>query len=139
MTPNAVAAILDARLFHLLARILIATAFLVPGVMQAVHFHGALGEFGHFNLNPPTAYVAASIVTLLAGSALVIAGGRLTWLGAGALGIYTGLTIFIVHHVWTMHGDQAVSELHTVLGHISMIGGLMAVAILEHARGNRAS
>ena len=133
MTPAWVAAILESRLFLFLARLLLAAAFLVPGVIQALQFHGALGEFAHFGLHPTSVYVIASIVTLLAGSALVIVGGRWTWLGAGALGIYTGLTIIIVHHVWTMHGPEAVTALHTVLEHIALIGGLMLVAVHEHS------
>ncbi len=132
MTPSWVAALLEARLFRLAARTLMALVFLVPGVMQAVQFQGALGEFSHFGLQPPAAFVALSVITLLTGSVLLIMGGKRTWLGAGALGIYLGLTVFIVHHFWTMSGDQGLSEFREVMSHIGLIGGLMAIAILEH-------
>jgi transmembrane protein len=134
MTPKPIAAILDSGAFLLLARVVLVCTFVIPGVMQIAQFNGAVGEFAHFNLNPAPAYVAASFITLLAGSALVILGGRWTWLGAGALGIYTGLTILIVHHFWTMSGQDQVGEMRTAWEHISLIGGLMTVAILEHRR-----
>ena len=134
MTPSWVAALLDSRLFHLFARIVLVVAFVVPGILQAVQFQGALGDFTHFELNPPAPYVVASIITLLVASVLVIRGGRWTWLGAGALGVYTGLTIFIAHHFWTMQGADAVGEMRTALEHISMIGSLMTVAIMERQR-----
>jgi transmembrane protein len=130
MTPAPIAAILNARPFQLLARILLVVTFFTPGFMQIFQFQGALGDFTHFNLNPPPVYVVASIITLLGGSALVILGGRWTWLGAGALGVYTGLTILIVHHFWTMQGADQLSEFRTALEHISLIGGLMVAAIL---------
>ena len=133
MTPSWVAAILQSRVFQFIARLALVITFVIPGLMQAAQFQGAVGDFAHFNLMPPAAYVMASIITLLAGSILVILGGRWTWLGAGALGIYTGLTILIVHHFWTMQGQDWLSEMRTALEHISLIGGLMVVAVLERA------
>ena len=130
--PKPIAAILESGAFLLLARLVLVCTFVIPGVMQIVQFNGATGEFAHFNLNPAPAFVVASFVTLLVGSALVILGGSRTWLGAGALGIYTGLTILIVHHFWTMTGQDQVNEMRTVWEHISIIGGLMVVAIAEH-------
>ena len=132
MAPSWVVAILQSRVFHLVARVLMVTTFLVPGIMQPLQFQNAIGEFIHFNLHPPAVYVVASFITLLAGSALVVFGGKWTWLGAGALGIYTGLTIFIAHHFWTMSGPDRLSEMRTMLEHISLIGGLMAIAIWKN-------
>ncbi len=134
MTPSWVAALLDSSLFRFLARVVLVVTFAVPGVMQAMQFQGTLGDFAHFNVNPPTPFVILSIVTLLGGSAIVIRGGAWTWLGAGALGVYTGLTILIVHHFWTMQGSDGLSEMRTALEHISLIGGLMVVAVTERQR-----
>ena len=128
--PKAIAALLNSGGFAVLARLVLVVTFVVPGIMQVLQFHNALGEFAHFHLIPPQAFVIASIVTLLLGSLLVIAGGRWTWVGAGALGIYTGLTILIVHHFWTMAEPDRTNEMRTALEHISLIGGLMVVAIL---------
>ena len=134
MTPAWLSAILDSKIFQLVARILLVVTFVVPGLMQPMQFQGSLGEFAHFNLNPPAFWVVLSFVTLLVGSLLVILGGKLTWLGAGALGIYTGLTVLIVHHFWTMSGADRLNEMRTTMEHIGLIGGLVMVAALEHRR-----
>jgi len=134
MTPKWVSAMLDSRWFPVLARVVLCATLLIPGIMQAVQFKAAQAEFAHFGLNPTSVYVTASIITLIVGSVLVILGGKRTWLGAGALGVYIGLTILIVHHFWTMHGADAVNEMHTALEHISLIGGLMVVSVLEYRR-----
>jgi transmembrane protein len=136
MTPKPIAALLDSGAFLLLARILLVITFVMPGIMQPLQFQQTVGEFAHFSLNPAPAYVVLSFVTLLVGSALVIKGGRWTWLGAGALGVYTGLTVLIVHHFWTMSGADQLSEMRTTFEHISLIGGLMVVAVLEHRRAS---
>jgi transmembrane protein len=138
MTPVWVAAILQSRAVLILARAMLALVFVVPGVMQAVQFPAALGEFAHFNLHPTPVYVVASIVTLLGGSAVVIVGGKWTWLGAGALGVYTALTIFIVHHFWTLQGQAAATEQRFAVEHVSVIGALILVSILEHRRALQA-
>ncbi len=134
MAPGWVLSILESRIFQLIARVLLVITFIVPGIMQPMQFQGSLGEFAHFNLNPPAAFVVASFVTLLLGSALVILGGKWTWLGAGALGVYTGLTVLIVHHFWTMAGQDRLNEMRTALEHFSLIGGLMVVAINQNAK-----
>jgi transmembrane protein len=69
------------------------------------------------------------IIVQLGGSALVIH-GRHAWLGAGALGIFTALTIPIAHAFWTMSGEMAFLEMMFVFEHISVIGGLMVAAAL---------
>ena len=134
MTPTWVAAILDSRAFQLFARVALVVTFVVPGIMQPLQFQGTIGEFQHFNVNPAAPFIVLSFVTLLVGSALVVLGGKWTWLGAGALGIYTFLTIFIAHHFWTMSGDERLSEMRQTLEHVSLIGGLMMVAIAQNGR-----
>jgi transmembrane protein len=133
MTPGVITAILDSRVFQFIARLLLVITFVIPGILQLVQFNDNVGEFGGLGLHPAAAYVAASAITLLIGSALVLFGGRWTWLGAGALGVYTGLTILIVHHFWTMQGADRLNEMRTCFEHISLIGGLMLVAIAQNS------
>ncbi len=137
MPPKAIAAILNSSWFGWLARIALVVTFVMPGIMQPLQFNQSVGEFAHFGL--PAWVVVLSFVTLLGGSALVILGGKLTWLGAGALGIYTGLTVFIVHHFWTMSGADQLNEMRTTFEHISLIGGLMVVAICQNGRRSGAA
>lgn len=50
----------------------------------------------HTGLEPPIIFNILTIATQLIGSALIITGGR-SWIGAGSLGIFTALTILLVH------------------------------------------
>ena len=131
MTPNWVAATLESRLFLLLARIVLTTPFWGAGIQHLVQYQTIPGEMAHFGLSPAMPYAVGLIVTLFGGSALAIAGGKWSWLGAGWLGVFTALTIPICHAFWNMQGAEAMNEFRTVMEHISIIGGLMVVAILD--------
>ena len=74
--------------------------------------------------------VIATVVVELGASALLIA-GRLVWLAAGALGVFTAIATLIAHAFWTV--DDPVARFHalnTFLEHIGLIGGLALAAIL---------
>lgn len=109
------------------ARILLTYMFWASGIAKLVGFRAAVGEMAHFGLNPPVAFAIATIIVQLAGSALIIL-NRWTWLGAGALGIFTLLTIPIAHNFWTMEEPFKTIEFHVVMEHISIAGALMVVA-----------
>ncbi|MDR6950995.1 transmembrane protein [Ancylobacter sp. 3268] len=129
MTPAFVSAILRSPATFLFARLLLVVPFLGSGIAKLVDFPGAVAEMAHFGLNPPWLYAVATIITQLAGSVLILL-NRATWLGAGAFGIFTALTIPIAHHFWTMEGMQAQMEFFFAVEHIAVIGGMILVAIL---------
>lgn len=81
----------------------------------------------HFGLQPATLFNVAVIVTQLGGSILIIL-NRWTWLGAGALAVFTALTVPIAHSFWAMQEPFKTIEFHVVMEHITVIGGLMVVA-----------
>ena len=68
-----------------IARIALASAYLIGGIQKLVDFPGAVAEQAHFGLQPAWLWAAAAIIVELGGSALVIV-GRWVWLGAGGLG-----------------------------------------------------
>ena len=114
----------------LAARILLTFPFWGSGLAKLIDFQGGVAEMAMFGLNPPVAFNILVLLTQLAGSALVIA-NRWTWLGAGALGVFTALTIPVVHHFWSLEGERAVVAFHTATEHVGMIGALVLVAVLS--------
>jgi transmembrane protein len=88
-------------------------------------------EMAHFGLNPPWLFALGTIALQLAGSALVIFGGRLAWLGAAALGLFTLATIPISHDFWNMQGQAASLEKLWAQEHVSIVGGLIVAAMLS--------
>jgi transmembrane protein len=86
-----------------------------------------------YGLEPAGLMAALTIALLLVGSALVI-DGRLAWLGAAMLGLFTLATIPLVHHFWTMTGDAAVQARLESEEHVTVIGGLILTSILCYRR-----
>lgn len=132
--PGPIAALLESAVFRVFARVLLTLPFWMSGLAKIADFGFATQEMAMFGLNPPAAFAVATILTQLTGSALVIS-GRHAWLGAGALGIFTALTIPIAHHFWALEGERAMMEMFFAVEHISVIGGLMLAAVLCHRRG----
>jgi transmembrane protein len=113
--------------FGYLARIVLTFAFWGSGLSKLIDFPGGVAEMAHFGLEPAVAYNIATIITQIGGSLLVIF-NRYTWLGAGALAVFTALTVPLVHHFWTMEEPFRTMEFHVAMEHITVIGGLMVVA-----------
>ncbi|MDB5370353.1 MAG: DoxX family protein [Roseomonas sp.] len=117
----------------ILARILLTFPFWGSGLAKLIDFRGGMAEMAMFGLHPPALFNAATIIVQLAGSALIIA-NRAVWLGAGALGVFTALTIGVVHHFWWLEGERGIAAFHTAAEHIGMIGALVLVAILAERK-----
>jgi transmembrane protein len=116
--------------FGVLARVLLTLAFWSSGLVKLVDFAGAVAEMEKYGVMPAVPMAIAVIAVQLGGSALVIS-GRHVWLGAGALGVFTVLTIPIAHAFWTMTDEAAFFEMLFAIEHLSVIGGLMVIAILQ--------
>ncbi|MFB2551043.1 DoxX family protein [Ensifer soli] len=125
--PAIIETIVNARWFGLLARVVLTYMFWASGLAKLIDFNGALGEMAHFGLQPAALFAIATIVVQIGGSALIIA-DRHTWLGAGALGVFTALTIPIAHGFWAMEEPMRTLEFYVVMEHITVIGALMVVA-----------
>jgi transmembrane protein len=128
--PNLITRLLDQQWFMVLARVLLTFPFWASGLSKLIDFQGGVAEMAQLGFNPPAAYNIATIITQLVGSALIIF-NRGTWLGAGALGVFTFLTIPLVHAFWNKQGEAAIIALHTAGEHVGMIGGLILVTILS--------
>jgi transmembrane protein len=112
------------------ARVLLTFPFWGSGLAKLIDFQGGTAEMAMFGLHPPAVINAVVALTQLTGSALIIA-NRAAWLGAGALGVFTALTIPIVHHFWSLEGERGIVAFHTATEHVGMIGGLVLAAILS--------
>ncbi len=129
MIPNSINRLLAFGIFQLFARVLLTLMFWSSGFAKLFDFNTALAEMQHYGLSPAAPIALAVIIVQLVGSALVIS-GRYVWLGAGALGVFTILTIPIAHAFWGMTGEAAFLEMMFAIEHLSVIGGLVVVAIL---------
>jgi len=129
-TPTPITALLRFPALSILARVLLTLPYWWSGVSKIADLHGALAEAAHLGLQPAWLIVAATVLVQLGGSAAVIF-GRATWLGAGALGVFTAAATLIAHPFWTVADPmERFHALNTFLEHIGLIGGFMLAAIL---------
>lgn len=126
--------LLRSRWLYHLGAIVLTYVFWWSGLNKVFDFAGAQAEMRHFGLNPPALFALLTILVQLGGSALIIIGSRLAWLGAGALAIFTLATIPLAHRFWEMEGMVAFLEKALVQEHITVIGGLLMAAVLAELR-----
>ena len=118
----------------LFARIALTFPFWGSGIAKILYFDAAIAEMAHFDLHPAMLFGVATIAVQLLGSILIIA-NRLAWLGAGALAVFTGLTIMLVHRFWSMTEEPfRTIAFHTATEHVGIIGGLVAISIVGARR-----
>jgi len=111
------------------------------GLDKLIQFDKGVGEMAALGFSQPMLINTLTVVTQLVGALLIIL-NRWTWLGAGALAVFTALTIPLVHNFWAKEGADAIKAFHTAAEHVSVIGALMIVAILSRrsaAAGNGTS
>jgi transmembrane protein len=111
------------------ARIVLCLPFWWSGLTKLLDFSGGTAEMAALGLEPAWLFNALTIFVQLGGSLLVIL-NRWTWLGAGALGVFTALATVTAHRFWTLDGIERVRELNTFLEHLAIIAGFVLVAIL---------
>lgn len=130
--PAVVARILEARPSFVLAKLALVSAYVLGGVVKALDFPGAVAEQVHFGVHPPALFAALTIAVELVGSVLVMT-RRWVWLGAGMLGVFTGLAAITANAFWTMpDGHDRFMATNAFFEHLGLIGGFVLVAMLAH-------
>ena len=138
-TPLFIARLLGHPVMLLATRICITLPFLVGGIVKLADWQGGVNEMHALGLEPAPLVNLATLITELGGSALVIL-DRKTWLGAGALGVFTVLSTFLAHRYWDFAGEARVREFNSFLEHATIAAAFVLVTVLStrtqpHNRG----
>ncbi len=128
-TPRFVAKLLGWPGIWFLARLALVGAYLLGGIVKLTDFAGAIAEQAHFGMHPPAVWAALTIAVELIGPALILS-GRLVWLGAGMLGVFTGLAAITANAFWTMEGAERFAATNAFFEHVGLIGGFALVAMI---------
>lgn len=133
--PRFVDAILDWRPTWFLARLMLVGAYVLGGVVKASDWPAAVAEQAHFGMNPPALWAGLTIAVEIVGPLLILS-GRLVWLGAGMLGVFTLLAAFAANAFWTMPaGQDRFMATNAFFEHLGLIGGfILAALVAEHVR-----
>lgn len=131
-------AILGWRWAGFAARLLLVGAYLLGGIVKATDWPGAVAEQARFGMSPPALWAALTIAVEIVGPLLILS-GRLIWLGAGMLGVFTVLAAITANAFWAMPpGPERFMATNAFFEHLGLTGGFILAAMLAQAERGRA-
>jgi uncharacterized membrane protein YphA (DoxX/SURF4 family) len=110
-----------------IALLLLCAAYLQGGLQKALDFPSAVAEMNHFGLSP-AAPLAIAVIVLELGAAALILAGRLRWLGALALALFTLMATFVALRFWEMPQPARFMAANAFFEHLGLVGGFLLVA-----------
>jgi uncharacterized membrane protein YphA (DoxX/SURF4 family) len=132
-TPEPIARLLSTEALDYLARLALASPFLISGFVKLLDFAGATEEVAGLGLRPGAPFAAAVVLTQLGGSVLFLT-RRFCWLGAGILAGFTVVATFLAHPFWTFEGPDRGRQTATFFEHVAIVGGFAMAAILVNGK-----
>ncbi|UVF22744.1 DoxX family protein (plasmid) [Microvirga terrae] len=134
--PRPIAQVLSLPAIDHLARLALASPFLISGAVKLLDFEGAANEVAGLGLQPEGLLAAAVILTQLGGSLLFLT-RRYCWLGAGILVGFTGLATLLAHPFWTFEGLDRGRQTATFFEHLAIVGGFAMAVLFVNSRSAR--
>lgn len=135
-TPNWISVILSWPPTWFLARLALASAYLLGGVVKLFDFPGAVAEQAHFGLQPAALWAVVAIIVEIAGALLLIL-GRFVWLAAGMLGALTAVATLVANNFWALQGHERFMATNSFFEHLGLIAGLAMAAMIADRRASR--
>ena len=123
---------------HFIALLGLCAAYIQGGLTKVFDFSAAVAETQSFGLPFAATATAATIVTELAGSALILT-GIYRWLGALWLAGFTLFATFVANRFWEMAPPQSFMVENSFFEHLGLIGGFLLVAWLDLRKSDGAS
>jgi uncharacterized membrane protein YphA (DoxX/SURF4 family) len=127
---RAIGSLVAKRPVYFIALLGLCAAYIQGGLTKLLDFNAAIAETQSFGLPFAAAATAATIVTELAASALILT-GIYRWLGALWLAGFTLLATFAANRFWEMQPPQRLMVENSFFEHLGLIGGFLLVAWLD--------
>ena len=107
--------------------------YLISGVLKLLDFAGAQAEVAGLLGGVAVAPITAAVVAVqLGGSALLLRGRRLAWLGGMALAAFTLAATLLAHRWWHLPpGSDRAHAFNGFWEHIALVAALLYAAQLE--------
>jgi uncharacterized membrane protein YphA (DoxX/SURF4 family) len=135
---RAIGSVVATRPVYFIASLGLCAAYIHGGLDKLLDFNGAVVETQSFGLPFAAAATAATTVTELAGSALILTGIH-RWLGALWLAGFTLFATFVANRFWEMVPPQRFRVENSFFEHLGLVGGFLLVAWLDLRKRQGAS
>ena len=135
---GAIGSLVATRPVHFIALLGLCAAYIQGGLDKLLDFNAAVAETQGFGLPFATAATAATIVTELAGSALILTGIH-RWLGALWLAGFTLFATFVANRFWELLPPQRFMVENSFFEHLGLVGGFLLIAWLDLRKRHGAS
>ena len=127
---RAIGSLVATRPVHFVALLGLCGAYIQGGLTKLLDFNAAVAETQSFGLPFAAVATTATIITELAGSALILT-GIYRWLGALWLAGFTLFATFVANRFWEMQPPQRFMVENSFFEHLGLIGGFLLVAWLD--------
>ena len=127
---QAITPLVATRPVHVIALLGLCAAYIQGGLTKLLDFNAAIAEAQHFGLPFATVAAGATIVTELAGSALILT-GVYRWLGALWLAGFTLVATFVANRFWEIQLPERFMVENSFFEHFGLVGGFLLVAWLD--------
>jgi putative oxidoreductase len=121
------------RLLYMLARLCMAVIFIVAGVRKLMGYEGTVKYFSSIGLPMPE-IVAPLVMLIEIGGGLALLFGLRTLIVASILALFTAGTAMMAHQFWAADAAQFGNQLNNFLKNLAMIGGFLAIIVIERNR-----
>jgi uncharacterized membrane protein YphA (DoxX/SURF4 family) len=115
---------------RLAAMLALCAAYLQGGIVKLLDFNGAVAEAQHFGLPLAAVAAAATIITELGASALILT-GFYRWFGALWLAGFTLAATFVANRFWELSPPARFMVENSFFEHLGLAGGFLLVAWLD--------
>jgi putative oxidoreductase len=114
-------------LLQLIARILVATIFLITGFQKLTHFSGTQHTLAHLGI--PMANIAAGVATLIEfGGAISLILGFQARIASAIMFLYTIIVTVKVHNFWDAPPAAYQDQYIHFLKNLAILGALLGLA-----------
>jgi uncharacterized membrane protein YphA (DoxX/SURF4 family) len=120
--PRPIAQVLALPAVDYLARLALASPFLISGIVKLLDFPGAMNEVAGLGLQPEGLLAAAVIGTQLSGSILFLLAG------------FTVVATLLAHPFWAVEGPDRGHQTATFFEHVAIVGGFAIAALFVNGR-----
>jgi len=127
---RAIGSLVATRPVHFVALLGLCGAYIQGGLTKLLDFNAAVAETQSFGLPFAAVATTATIITELAGSALILT-GIYRWLGALWLAGFTLFATFVANRFWEMQPPQSFMVENSFFEHLGLIGGFLLIAWLD--------